>query len=71
MEWQPIATAPRDGTPILTFWKHSGSCVCEYDHSEGGAEGFRSEADDCIPINQDACTHWVPLPAAPYPSKFR
>jgi hypothetical protein len=64
MEWQPIATAPRDCTPILTFWRHSGHAISWYDWDDE-REGFRCADDDCIPKNQEACTHWMPLPAPP------
>ena len=65
--WQPIDTAPKDGTEIL-----AGAFCKEYDHQfvasydEGvdykkfpwiGAEGIRD--------HRDFPTHWMPLPAAP------
>lgn len=58
-EWQPIETAPKDGTPIIA-----------YPHTDGGGVGlaiwsnmttgqWRSEYDREWP------THWMPLPKPP------
>ncbi|MES2030896.1 MAG: hypothetical protein V4477_17075 [Pseudomonadota bacterium] len=74
--WQPIATAPKNGTEILLWWKHCktpsvGSWSCDDLHAERKwahkalAEGWRSEGDACIPVNQADCTHWQPLPEGP------
>jgi hypothetical protein len=55
MSWQPISTAPRDGTPVDLWHKH----------------GFRETevwwADDCWSScnEDDAYTHWMPLPPHP------
>lgn len=75
MEWQPIETAPRDGTAILLWWKHcpTPSVGC-WDIGLGDEsdtryvchpQGWISEGDDCIPKNQQDCTHWMHLPAPP------
>ena len=65
MEWQPIETAPEVGL-FLAYDPDIGVCLCEryfYDGEHvclttefGGGGG---EYDD------DACTHWMPLPTAP------
>jgi hypothetical protein len=73
--WQPIETAPTDGTPILLFEKYSscpfvGSYLprakCwtvshEHVNAEGGWEGANVVDDIC----QELITHWMPLPPAP------
>lgn len=62
-QWQPIETAPRDGTEILAVESGSISCVRYIqnvgwrDYSDIGAAGI----DPLEP------THWMPLPCAPKP----
>lgn len=66
-EWQPIETAPRDGTAILTFPHYRVSHWAEADEtmSEDGCfvgrwdDGF--EAYWCLA----KVTHWMPLPSPP------
>ena len=60
MEWQPIETAPMDGTRVLVFrmcWQESAA-VC----------WFNRDTDEWIPVGGVMfCepTHWMPLPPAP------
>lgn len=74
MEWQPIETAPRDGTKILVFFKYYGwltvfwgvpenSSVSEpyiwcLDDYKFGPYALRGYCD-----GED--THWMPIPAVP------
>lgn len=63
--WQPIETAPKDGTPVLvhapggcTQWKlHTTLWICRWDGRwvEAGGEEYTT----CEP------THWMPLPPPP------
>jgi hypothetical protein len=73
--WQPIETAPKDGK-ILLAWRtcRTASVGCwSYDEAyesrkwghKAVKEGWRSEGDQCIPVNQSDCTHWQPVPALP------
>jgi hypothetical protein len=64
-EWQPIETAPKDGTPILLGWqgKHFDASK---GHFENGCWGWLTEkmafrAYDTQP------THWMSLPSSPSP----
>lgn len=75
MSWQPIETAPRDGTPILAW---------AYMHDDGGPlyadrRSFMGEMPDyCVLFwrdgigwvdwvsgSMDGPTHWQPLPEPP------
>lgn len=76
MKWQPIETAPTGGTRILLWWR---SCIYpsigSYELDEqfnsrprgwrAPEEGWRNIGDQCIPRNQEDCTHWMPLPKPP------
>lgn len=61
-DWQPIETAPKDGTEILVYepnFEHAAIYVCKYDDPvwiEAGGE--------CYATWQP--THWMPLPKAPH-----
>lgn len=62
--WQPIETAPKDGTPILVA--HTSHCVEEaYYHS--GDKSWQSANTD--PSDYVSGTiyphHWMPMPAPP------
>lgn len=63
--WQPIETAPRDGTWIWCWheekrWKRVGMrCKASGPRWYYSGTGFNAEYAD------DAPTHWRPLPAAP------
>lgn len=66
-EWQPIETAPKDGTEIVAHDSKTGRshvtwCVLRHWHDPD--DHYYSEASDFIP------THWMPLPPPPcQPSK--
>lgn len=76
MEWHPIETAPRDGTPILVWdtyskraiearWEDEAVFDWEKDEYTGGFNARWAEIDSYgAYIVQDA-SHWMPLPDAP------
>lgn len=59
MEWQPIETAPRDGTRILVFYPvldgHIFTAGFEFGTWQSGIWDGRREQP----------THWMPLPEPP------
>lgn len=57
-QWQPIESAPRDGTHFLALTGSKRQRV-DYKHQEVPASLFWQER----PL--DRYTHWMPLPAAP------
>jgi hypothetical protein len=67
--WQPIETAPTDGTAVLLWpygysdiWQGHADCevVLGYFDNEGREEWFNPEAREWFEP-----THWMPLPAPP------
>jgi len=63
--WQPIETAPKDGTVIWGYWKHATQAwqgpVMYFIDFEGDEKWVTDEYRD---INTTP-THWQPLPTAP------
>jgi hypothetical protein len=60
MKWQPIKTAPKDGTAILVYASeegYSGFFVVAWEHGVVWRYG-----DDLEPPTP---THWMPLPNPP------
>ena len=59
-DWQPIVTAPKDGTKILIFERENG---------DAGTVRVASWRSDTIPQgwtgSERAPTHWLPLPTPP------
>lgn len=65
-EWQPIETAPKDGTDILLLCvskarSFGGTRVLQ--GSWSGNTGYEKWYTMCNYVMQP--THWMPLPAAP------
>ncbi len=72
MQWQPIETAPKDGSLILVFeptchadeqiwmteWR-ANTAATSWGGSEGGAWTIYMDGQRIEP------THWMPLPAPP------
>jgi len=77
-EWQPIETAPRDGTRILVCYPQSTwnkvngrkkwyikTTINTADFNE---RGHGTLAEGCG-ISLECCTHWMPLPPPPVKEK--
>jgi len=62
-KWQPISTAPRDGTSILIYEADDGT----------GIVRVARWRDDTIPTgwsgSERSPSHWLPLPLPPDPAK--
>jgi hypothetical protein len=68
--WQPVATAPKDGTRVLLWWSTCREPVRGRWEINGRSEGWRADGDACIPVNQSDCTDWQPLPLPPVSSGY-
>ena len=64
-EWRSIDSAPKSGAPILLWWQRcKHPAIGRWVDDETGT-GWMSEGDQCMPKNQNDCTHWQPLPQPP------
>lgn len=66
-EWQPIETAPKDGSTVLTFRLFNGAPQIAdakwfSDAGEWGQRSWRYPSEG-------GPTHWMPLPATPQPQE--
>lgn len=69
-EWQPIKTAPKDGTEIIlrNGNRVGAACWCTWPSTpemDDGGEGWSVCFDGDTWEDDKAPTHWMPLPAAP------
>lgn len=65
-DWQPIETAPLDGSPVLAVWMFDPL------NNEAGSETHEvvrwfSGYWDANGESRPTPTHWMPLPEAPRP----
>lgn len=81
MEWQPIETAPKDGTAVLIFYENDEPHMyddegphmavarwwasAEFEPSGWGWTDFSVENWNREEMRQLFPTHWRPLPASP------
>lgn len=59
--WQPIETAPKDGTEILVHTKYETFYVVSYDSLFSAPWRVRNDEG----LSEAVPTHWMPLPSAP------
>lgn len=62
MDWQPIETAPKDGTSIL-LWGDWLKTPCVDNGSEDGTFGAFTSQTGYESVHP---THWMPLPKPPH-----
>ena len=64
-EWQPMSTAPRDGTRVLVWSPTEGAYhVLSFDSAP--PPGWMSQDGDYVVFeDQEPLSHWLPLPAPP------
>lgn len=68
-QWQPIETAPKDGTWVLLY---QGEHVFQgywFNIIEGHERWADHSASGCGGYVEAMPTHWMPLPPAPKPQK--
>lgn len=69
--WQPIESAPKDGTDILGYfpdWKRPIAVTCwmDYKSLDHGVVTYHSQYwFTGIAMNKSNPTHWMPLPDPP------
>jgi len=56
--WQPIETAPKDGTRVLIYDAHAGMVVMFF------MDGKFRDVVSLMTMRHEA-SHWMPLPADP------
>ena len=66
-KWQPIETAPKDGTEILACWdaptpEYKTRGVVRWEIYNAVGDGYWATAPGDW---NKRCTHWMPLPTAP------
>jgi hypothetical protein len=76
VDWQPIETAPKDGTKVLTFigapggWDMAVSDWRDYIFNHNGSIGPASGHWHVFGLNYSVePTHWIPLPEPPKTAK--
>ena len=75
MEWQPIETAPKDGTAVLVYpptWRERTASVAVWDNDEYARKPrpYWRRDDDMGKVTysrERPPTHWMPLPTPPLP----
>lgn len=67
--WQPIETAPKDGSWVMCYWKTMPitqyPCVCFADGSFSNPKAFETVWSNEYGPEEVYPTHWMPLPPAP------
>lgn len=62
-KWQPIDTAPKDGTEFIATWGHQGFVMMLVSYNK--VHGYWQMKGSPIRGLLENATHWMPLPDAP------
>ncbi len=71
MKWQPIQTAPKDGSYILLAGPSGYMstplrvAVCKFDDEYRPLQPWVTHSNDSFLDGGEAPTHWMPLPPSP------
>ncbi len=65
MNWQPIETAPKDGTDILVYNDDGHVYEARYDYDKWRFATADQHGCGCCAGYDDAPTHWMPIPDKP------
>jgi hypothetical protein len=68
MDWQPIETAPRDGSSIIVGYDYAGRWIIHvafWDDECGWFSYITNSITDVLLDGPRAPTHWIPLPTTP------
>jgi hypothetical protein len=74
MNWQPIETAPKDGTLVLLYFpggcfSNDGNVCVGFWSTDGSDDWFSRECDsNSMTELGDFPTHWMPIPEPPSPT---
>jgi len=63
MKWEPMETAPKDGTFCLIY-VYNPPCVAQYKKNRrSGEEWWETDSGETFP--KDKPSYWMPLPEPP------
>ena len=67
-QWQPIESAPKDGTWILVWWPYwakTRPIVAKWFPPNSQSEDAGWDSIESLSSHHEPPTHWMPLPPAP------
>jgi hypothetical protein len=67
MDWQPIETAPKDGTRVLLLLSNR-EIFSGWGTEREGFYRYHADGSDIGWLNP---THWMPIPSAPIDAKLK
>ncbi len=69
-EWQPIETAPKDGSTVILLLSDDAACECPFaaywtHRSRFGEPGWVGSLSGYSCDDSEIPTHWIPIPPRP------